>query len=96
MTYLGVAAGRIPSLRLDRAGIAFLGGAAMIALGPLSLEGSLLYELIDLRPIAAACRARGVSVVADNTWGSGYLLNPLQLGADVSLVAGTKYISKSF
>ena len=38
LTYLGVAVGRIPGLRLDRAGIAFLGGAAMIALGPLSLE----------------------------------------------------------
>jgi hypothetical protein len=31
LTYVGVAAGRIPGLRLDRAGIAFLGGAAMIA-----------------------------------------------------------------
>ena len=36
LTYVGVAAGRIPGLRLDRAGIAFLGGAAMIAVGPLS------------------------------------------------------------
>jgi hypothetical protein len=34
LTYVGVAAGRIPGLRLDRAGIAFLGGAAMIGLGP--------------------------------------------------------------
>ena len=55
--------------------------------------GSLLYEMIDLAPITAACRARGVSVVADNTWGSGYLFNPLRHGADVSLVAGTKYVS---
>jgi Na+/H+ antiporter NhaD/arsenite permease-like protein len=38
LTYVGVAAGRIPGSRLDCAGIAFLGGAAMIALGPLSLE----------------------------------------------------------
>ena len=38
LTYVGVAVGRIPGLRLDRAGIAFLGGAAMIAVGPLSLE----------------------------------------------------------
>lgn len=55
--------------------------------------GSLLYELIDLPPIVAACRASGVAVVADNTWASGYLLNPLHLGVDVSVVAGTKYIS---
>ena len=39
LTYVGVAVGRIPGLRLDRAGIAFLGGAAMIALGPLNLVG---------------------------------------------------------
>ena len=33
LTYAGVAVGRIPGLRLDRAGIALLGGAAMIAIG---------------------------------------------------------------
>ncbi|TWI31661.1 hypothetical protein IQ26_04468 [Mesorhizobium tianshanense] len=38
LTYAGVAVGRIPGLRLDRAGIALLGGAAMIAIGALSLE----------------------------------------------------------
>src|SRR5271157_6463550 len=50
LTYLGVAAGRIPGLRLDRAGIAFLGGAAMIALGPLSLEEA--SRAIDFDTIA--------------------------------------------
>ena len=50
LTYLGVAAGRIPGLRLDRTGIAFLGGAAMIALGPLSLEEA--FYAIDVDAIA--------------------------------------------
>jgi Na+/H+ antiporter NhaD/arsenite permease-like protein len=50
LTYVGVAAGRIPGLRLDRAGIAFLGGAAMIALGPLSLEEA--FQAIDFDTIA--------------------------------------------
>jgi Na+/H+ antiporter NhaD/arsenite permease-like protein len=50
LTYVGVAAGRIPGLRLDRAGIAFLGGAAMIALGPLSLEEA--FRSIDFNTIA--------------------------------------------
>ena len=50
LTYAGVAAGRIPGLRLDRAGIAFLGGAAMIALGPLSLEDA--FHSIDFNTIA--------------------------------------------
>ena len=49
-TYLGVAAGRVPGLRLDRAGVAFLGGAAMIALGPLSLEEA--FRAIDFDTLA--------------------------------------------
>ena len=49
LTYGGVAAGRIPGLRLDRAGIAFLGGAAMIGVGALSLEDA--YRAIDLDTI---------------------------------------------
>src|SRR5271157_5054779 len=50
LTYIGVAAGRIPGLRLDRAGIAFLGGAAMIALGPMSLGEA--FRAIDFDTIA--------------------------------------------
>ena len=50
LTYLGVAAGGVPGLRLDRAGVAFLGGAAMIALGPMSLEEA--FHAIDLNTIA--------------------------------------------
>lgn len=50
LTYAGVAAGRVPGLRLDRAGIAFLGGAAMIALGPLNLEEA--FRAIDFDTIA--------------------------------------------
>ena len=50
LTYAGIALGRIPGLRLDRAGIAFLGGAAMIALGPLSLDDA--FRAIDFNTIA--------------------------------------------
>src|SRR5690606_26767872 len=28
----------------------------------------------------------------DNTWGSGYIYQPLTLGADISVIAGTKYV----
>lgn len=38
LTYAGVAIGRFPGLRLDRAGIALLGEAAMIVLGAAWLE----------------------------------------------------------
>ena len=45
LTYGGVAIGRIPGLRLDRAGIAFLGGAAMIAVGAIAMPDA--YRAID-------------------------------------------------
>ncbi len=38
LTYLGLAAGRIPGLRIDRAGIALVGAAAMLATGVLSMR----------------------------------------------------------
>ncbi|MDB5982731.1 MAG: rhodanese domain protein/cystathionine beta-lyase [Pseudomonas sp.] len=56
------------------------------------VPGSHLYELSDLPAIAALCKPRGIVVVADNTYGSGYLYRPLALGADVSIMALTKYL----
>jgi cystathionine beta-lyase len=54
--------------------------------------GSLLYQMIDLPAISQAAQAKGVPLVTDNTWGSGYIYKPLGLGADVSVIAGTKYV----
>ncbi|MBP0624056.1 cystathionine beta-lyase [Cupriavidus consociatus] len=55
--------------------------------------GSLAYEMCDLPAIAALAHAHGALVAADNTWGSGLLYRPLELGADISLMAATKYLS---
>ncbi|MCE0464154.1 cystathionine beta-lyase [Pseudomonas uvaldensis] len=57
------------------------------------VPGSLLYELCDLPAIAALCRPRGILLAVDNTWGSGLLYRPLALGADISIMALTKYLS---
>ncbi|MEI2416635.1 cystathionine beta-lyase [Orrella sp. JC864] len=54
--------------------------------------GSLLMQMLDLPALAAQARALGLPLVVDNTWGSGYIYRPLALGADVSVVAGTKYV----
>lgn len=54
--------------------------------------GSLLYELCDLPAIAALCKPRGILLAVDNTWGSAYLYRPLALGADISIMALTKYL----
>lgn len=59
----------------------------------LESPGSLLMEVLDLPALAAKAREHGVVVVADNTWATGYLYQPLALGAHVSVLAGTKYIS---
>lgn len=57
------------------------------------VPGSLLYELSDLPAIAALCKPRGILLAVDNTWGSGVLYRPLALGADISIMALTKYLS---
>lgn len=54
---------------------------------------SLLYEVLDLPKLAAIAQQHDVILAADNTWGSGYLYQPLQLGAQISILAATKYIS---
>lgn len=55
--------------------------------------GSLVYEMCDLPRLASLAHARGLLLVADNTWGSGCQYRPLALGADVSVMAATKYLS---
>ncbi|NYT70395.1 trans-sulfuration enzyme family protein [Pusillimonas noertemannii] len=54
--------------------------------------GSLLFEMLDIPALSEFARKHGLVLVDDNTWGAGYVYKPLHLGADVSVVAGTKYI----
>jgi Na+/H+ antiporter NhaD/arsenite permease-like protein len=49
-TYAGVALGRIPGLRLDRAGIALTGAALMMAIG--AITSAEAYRAIDLDTLA--------------------------------------------
>ena len=54
--------------------------------------GSLTFEMQDIPAIAAAAHAKGVKVLLDNTWASPILCRPFELGVDLSIQAGTKYI----
>jgi len=54
--------------------------------------GSLLLEMLDMRALAAFAREHNLILVTDNTWGTGGIYQPLALGADVSVIAATKYI----
>jgi cystathionine beta-lyase len=55
--------------------------------------GSNTLEVMDLPAICESAKAHDVIVIADNTYGSGWLYRPLALGCDVSIIAGTKYLS---
>src|SRR3546814_15117887 len=56
--------------------------------------GSLLFEMLDIPALADYTRKHKLILIADNTWGSGYIYRPLDLRADISVVAGTKYRSE--
>jgi cystathionine beta-lyase len=55
--------------------------------------GSLLMQMLDMPALAEFGRKHDLLLVTDNTWGSGYIYRPLELGFDVSIVAGTKYVA---
>ncbi|CAN0331928.1 unnamed protein product, partial [Phaeothamnion confervicola] len=57
--------------------------------------GSIVFDVQDLPAIAAAVRAKGSAALigVDNTWGAAGIYRPLALGADISVVALTKYIA---
>jgi cystathionine gamma-synthase len=50
-----------------------------------------LLRLVDLRALAAACRAAGALLAVDNTFLSPALQNPIELGADLVVHSTTKY-----
>ena len=55
--------------------------------------GSLVYEMCDMPALAALAHRHGALLACDNTWGSGVQYRPLALGADISVMAATKYLS---
>lgn len=58
----------------------------------LESPGSLTFEVQDVPAIVAVAKDRGIATMLDNTWSSPLFLRPLDMGVDVSIVAGTKYI----
>jgi cystathionine beta-lyase len=54
--------------------------------------GSLTFEMQDVPAIAEAAHQIGATVLMDNTWASPIYCQPISLGVDLSIQAGTKYI----
>jgi cystathionine beta-lyase len=59
----------------------------------LESPGSLTFEMQDVPAIAGVAKARGATVLMDNTWASPVFFRPLEHGVDVAIHAATKYIS---
>src|SRR3989475_8734073 len=58
----------------------------------LESPGSLTFDVQDVPAIAEAAHRRGISVIADNTWGTPLYFKPFAHGGDGSVPAATKYI----
>lgn len=55
--------------------------------------GSLTFEVQDIPAIVRVAHARGIAVVMDNTWATPLYFRAHDHGVDISIQAGTKYIS---
>lgn len=58
----------------------------------LESPGSSTMELTDLKAASTICGEAGALVGCDNTWATGLLCRPLDLGVDVVAEALTKYV----
>jgi len=50
------------------------------------------FDVIDLAEVARISRAHGVPTATDNSWATPLFQRPLDLGIDLSIHSGTKYI----
>jgi cystathionine beta-lyase len=55
--------------------------------------GSQSLEIQDIPAIAEVAHARGACVIADNTWATPLFFAPHAKGVDLTIEAGTKYLS---
>jgi cystathionine beta-lyase len=59
----------------------------------LESPGSLTFDIQDLRAAARCAREHGLISIIDNTWATPLYQTPLELGIDLSIHSGTKYIA---
>ena len=52
-----------------------------------------MMNITDLRACAKIAKAHGLLLIVDNTFLSPYLQNPIELGADIVIHSGTKFLS---
>lgn len=59
----------------------------------LESPGSQTFEVQDVPAIVAVAKKHGIATLIDNTWATGLLFRPLDIGVDISINAATKYPS---
>ena len=52
-----------------------------------------LLKVADVAALAELCRQQDILCIVDNTFLTPYLLRPLDLGADIAVYSGTKYLA---
>ena len=52
-----------------------------------------LLKVADVKGLASLCKERGLLCIVDNTFLTPYLLRPLDLGADITVYSGSKYLA---
>lgn len=52
-----------------------------------------MMKVADIKAIAEICKEKGILLVVDNTFLTPYFQRPLDLGADIVVHSGTKYLS---
>ncbi|MGB0836117.1 MAG: cystathionine beta-lyase [Psychrobium sp.] len=58
----------------------------------LESPGSNTMEIQDVPTLSKIAHQHDITVILDNTWGSGLLFKPFDYGVDISVQAATKYI----
>jgi cystathionine gamma-lyase len=51
-----------------------------------------MLSIVDIKHLSSIAKAKGITVVVDNTFASPYLQTPLDLGADIVIHSATKYL----
>ncbi len=96
VTYIGLALGKVPGLRIDRAGIALVGATLMLVTGLLTFEQAVSAESIDYKTL---CLLFGMMVVIGflrlsgfflrmTAWALGRIHTPLGLLAVTIMLSG--------
>ena len=59
----------------------------------LESPGTATFDIIDIPFITKIAKKNNIPTVMDNTWASPLFCNPIKLGIDIIIDAGTKYIN---